>query len=142
MRETWNRCLIACSIELCDKMATTRKEELENLLKHLGSTQGLEGAAVVAKDGLLVASDLKANVNLDTFAAMSAAMFGAAETALQEMNKGAIEVVITETSQSRLIALNSYQDGILVAMVQGNANLGPVLQELKRAADETRRIMG
>jgi predicted regulator of Ras-like GTPase activity (Roadblock/LC7/MglB family) len=68
-------------------------------------------------------------------------MFGAAETALEELKKGSIEMVITETRESRLVALESSQDCILVALVQEKADLGPILGELKKAAGEARKII-
>jgi predicted regulator of Ras-like GTPase activity (Roadblock/LC7/MglB family) len=56
-------------------------DETLNAFKAVG---GVVASAVVTRDGLLVSSDITTGVDAETFAAMSASMVGAAETAMVE----------------------------------------------------------
>ncbi|MBC2698812.1 MAG: roadblock/LC7 domain-containing protein [ANME-2 cluster archaeon] len=47
-------------------------------MKNIG---GIEACAIVSRDGLLMSSDMPDGIMGETFAAMSATMLGAAETA-------------------------------------------------------------
>jgi hypothetical protein len=74
----------------------SKKDRLLRILKGLSSIGDVDGSAIVTRDGLLIASDLPSDVDSETFAAMSATMIGAAETAVGELKKGTVERVIAE----------------------------------------------
>ena len=66
----------------------TKKEQLTEILQSLRKIGDVQGSSVVSRDGLVVASDLSQDIDEETFAAMSAAMQGAAETAVSELKQG------------------------------------------------------
>ncbi len=82
---------------------TSKKEILTQILKKLTSTGDIEGAAIITRDGLIIASELSSGIDGDTFAAMSATMTGAAETAVQELKKSSPDRIIVESSAAKLI---------------------------------------
>lgn len=110
----------------------TKKEKIENLLDELTASGDVDGAAVVTRDGLLIASQLSKSIDSETLAAMTATMTGAAETAMKELKKKEIERVIVESSDSKLITTGAGSETILVAMVSGKANLGLILLSMKK----------
>jgi predicted regulator of Ras-like GTPase activity (Roadblock/LC7/MglB family) len=112
---------------------TSKSENIIQILKNLVSS-GIEGTAVVTKDGLLVASELSESIDGETLAAMTATMTGAAETAMSELKKKEIERVIVESKDARLISVEAGKKTILVCMVNMKAKLGLVLLEMERAA--------
>ena len=122
-------------------MPKSKKEELTQLLKDLEDIGDIEGAAITTRDGLLVASQLPADVNAETFAAMSATMFGAAETAVSELGKGDVKRVVSEAEDCKLIAVDAGPTATVVAMVSPDANLGLVLMEIIKTANMTKDIM-
>jgi len=69
------------------KIAKTQREQIEEMLRKLATVGQVEGSAVVSRDGLVIASNIT-EIDADTFAAMSAAMQGAAETAASELRQG------------------------------------------------------
>ena len=110
----------------------TKRVVLGNVLREICVLGGVEGSAVVTRDGLLVASEL-GDVDAETFAAMSATMFGAAETAFSELGKGLVERVIVESARSKLILMGAGSSAVLVVMVDSKVNIGLVLVEMKKA---------
>ncbi|MBU2564842.1 MAG: roadblock/LC7 domain-containing protein, partial [Candidatus Thermoplasmatota archaeon] len=71
----------------------TKSEKLLAELKKLANVGGIEGSAVVARNGLIIASDLPRDVDERRLGAMSATMMGAVETAAITLNKGTIKRV-------------------------------------------------
>ncbi len=122
-------------------MPKSKKEELTNLLKGLENVGDIDGAAITTRDGLLVASRLPRDVNAETFAAMSATMFGAAETAVSELRKDTVKRVISEADDCKLVAVDAGPTATVVALVRPEANLGLVLMEIIRVANATKELM-
>ncbi|MGM5488016.1 MAG: roadblock/LC7 domain-containing protein [Nanobdellota archaeon] len=122
-------------------MGITKKEELNEVLHKLDSLGDVEGSAVITRDGLLVSSDFRTDTNAETFAAMSATMFGAAETAVSELNKGEVLRVITETKGYKLVAMGAGNTSVVVTLVNSDTNLGLILVELQKATEKVKSIM-
>ncbi len=80
-------------------MADTKKEQLTEILQSLRKIGDIQGSSVISTDGLVIASDLSRETDEETFAAMSAAMTGAAETAVQELKKSSADRVIVESKK-------------------------------------------
>ncbi|MBU2561177.1 MAG: roadblock/LC7 domain-containing protein [Nanoarchaeota archaeon] len=115
-------------------MPETKKERLGEILKKLRSSGDIEGAAVVTRDGLLIASELAGSIDGDILAAMTATMTGAAETAIAELKKGDPERIIVESPKAKVISIGAGGTAILVCVVNPNAKLGLVLLDMKKAA--------
>ncbi|AEA47632.1 roadblock/LC7 domain-containing protein [Archaeoglobus veneficus] len=121
-------------------MASLR-EMLENVLKDLKSVGDVEASAIVSRDGLLIAADIPQSVNAEAFAAMTATMLGAAETATSELGKGIPDRVIVEGKDGKIIATGAGSKALLVAMTTPKANLGLVLLELGRASEKVKELL-
>jgi len=63
-------------------------EALEKVLTDLKKVGGVEASAAASRDGLLMKAIMPTGQHAETFAAMSATMLGAAETATTELGKG------------------------------------------------------
>jgi len=114
----------------------TKKERIDSLLEEFVSGGDVEGAAVVTRDGLLVTSSFSSNTDAETLAAMTATMMGSAETAMHELKKKEIERVIVEAKDSKMIAMGTGEETILVCMVSSKANLGLILMNMKKTAQK------
>lgn len=117
------------------------KNMLEKVLNDLKSAGDLEAGAVVSRDGLLIAADLSQNVNSDSFAAMTATMLGAAETATSELRKGVPDRVIVEGKDGKIIATGAGFKALLVTMASSNANLGLILLEMGKASNKIKGLL-
>lgn len=112
----------------------TTKNLIDDILKELKGVGGIESSAVVTRDGLLVASDTSSDVDAETFAAMSASMAGAAETAITEVNGGTATRIIVEAANSKLITIGAGPKVLLVALTKQQVPLGLILIKLGEAA--------
>ena len=122
-------------------MTETKKEQLETVLSGLKKIGGIRSSAVISRDGLVIAADLSKNVNADTFAAMSAAMQGAAETAISEMKQGEINQIIIDSSNGKMISIGAGKNAILVILTDPEINLGLVLLSLGKASGKISDIL-
>ncbi|MDI6888231.1 MAG: roadblock/LC7 domain-containing protein [Methanocellales archaeon] len=119
----------------------TTVEMLEKVLTDLGRTGDIEASAIVSRDGLLMASDIPKSVHADTFAAMSATMLGAAETAILELKKGIPDRVIVESRKGKVITIGAGPKALLVVMTPPEAGLGLILVNMEKAADKIKGLL-
>jgi hypothetical protein len=117
-------------------MPDTKKERLDAVLKKLTQAGDVEGAAVITRDGLLIASALYSGIDGETLAAMAATMQGAAETAVQELKKSSPDRVIVESKDTKLITMGAGEEAILACVVKPSSKLGFVLMEMKKAVSD------
>jgi predicted regulator of Ras-like GTPase activity (Roadblock/LC7/MglB family) len=122
-------------------MPATKKEKLVKILEGLKDIGGIIGSAVISKDGLAIASDI-GEQDIDTFAAMSAAMEGAAETAVSELKQGELKQIIIDADEGKIITISTGEEAILVILAKRSINLGLVLLEIGRTAGKIADILG
>jgi len=115
-------------------------EKLSKVLSDLMKTGAIESSVVASRDGLLMVSYMQKGDD-ETFAAMSATMLGAAETASTELEKGVPDRVIVESNDGKLIAVGAGPKALVVVLTPADAGLGLMLVELGKAADEIKRIL-
>ncbi|MDI6902146.1 MAG: roadblock/LC7 domain-containing protein [Methanocellales archaeon] len=119
----------------------TITETLLKVLKDLERIGDIEASAVVSTDGLLIAASVPEGTHAETFAAMSATMLGAAETATAELRRGVPDRVIVETKKGKLITVGAGPKALLVVMTSPEAGLGLTLIEMERAADKIKGLL-
>lgn len=115
---------------------TSKKEKLTQILQKITSAGDVEGAAVITRDGLMIASELTESIDGDTFAAMAATMMGAAETAIQELKKSSPDRIIVESPKAKLITVGAGEQAILACIVNSTAKLGMILLNMKKASKQ------
>ena len=125
-----------------EKSETSKKEELTKILQNLRKIGQVVGSSIISTDGLLIASDLGGGIEADTFAAMSAAMLGAAETAASELKQGSIRQVIVEAEEGKIIAISAGEKAILVILAKPELKLGLALLELGKASNKISESLG
>jgi len=110
------------------------RDAIEKVLNDLNKTQGIEISALLSRDGLLISSTMERNV--DTFAAMSATMFGVAVVASEEFGKGYPDRVIVETKYGKLIASGAGPKAMIIVMARNESTLGQILMEVSKASEK------
>lgn len=120
---------------------STVMDMLTELLQDLKSVGSIEATAIISRDGLLIASDIPSGFNAETFAAMSATMLGAAETATAELDKGVPDRVIIESENAKLIAVGAGQKALLVVLTPPDIGLGLVLMKMEKTVDKVKKVL-
>ena len=122
-------------------MPESKKDKLTKILKELDSIGDVIGSAVVSTEGLCIAADIGEGVDEDTFAAMSAAMQGAAETAAAELKQGRLRQIIVDAEEGKIITISAGEKAILVILATSKINLGLALLELGKASGKISDIL-
>ena len=119
----------------------TKKEQLTKILEDLRKIGDMGGASIISRDGLIIASDLSSEIDGETFAAMSAAMMGAAETAVSELKQGSLSQIIADAEKGKLIGIGAGKTAILISLIKKDANLGLILLEMKKASKKITMLL-
>lgn len=114
---------------------------IDHLLSDLKKIGGVEACAAASRDGLLIRAIMQQKQYSESFAAMSAAMLGAAETATTELGKGVPDRIIVESERGRLIVVGAGNKALLIILADPQAGLGLILLELEKAAKKLREIL-
>ncbi|HEX7628485.1 MAG TPA: roadblock/LC7 domain-containing protein [Candidatus Methanoperedens sp.] len=117
-------------------------EILEGILKKLNKTGKIDASAIVSRSGLLICSTLIKNQHAETLVAMSATVFGAAETAAIELEKDLPDRIIIESKHGKLIETGAGPKALLFVMARPDADLGLVLVEMKKASEKIKQVLG
>lgn len=120
---------------------TTTSELLYKTISGLKKLDGIEACAIASRDGLLISSDMPEGVVPEVFAAMSATMLGAAETATNELGKGFPSRLIVESKDGRLICMGAGSKALIVVMTGDDATLGLVLIEITKVAEKIKGLI-
>ncbi|MCD1295458.1 distant relative of homeotic protein bithoraxoid [Methanocella sp. CWC-04] len=126
---------------MLEESMSERNNELKLVLSRLKG-MGVESSAIVRRDGVMITAEMTlGEEQRETFAAMSAAMLGAAETAVSEMKQGIPRRIVLEIGGKKLIAQGAGPVVLLVALVGPKADVPRIYGEIDKAAIEVRKII-
>ena len=104
-------------------------------------TLDIEASAVVSVDGLIIASDLPADVEEDRVSAMSAAMLSLGERIASELGRGTLDQVYIRGGEGYVILMSIGEEAVLTALARQGAKLGLVFLDMRRAAADLRSLL-
>lgn len=117
-------------------------EDVSRVIADLKRAEGIRALAVVSREGILVASEIPGDVHPETFAAMSAVMLSAAETAYLEIGQAIPDRLIVETDEGKLIITGAGERSMLVALADGRAGIGHLTVEMNKAVARLKELFG
>jgi predicted regulator of Ras-like GTPase activity (Roadblock/LC7/MglB family) len=120
---------------------SSKEEKLQEPLDDLDEVQSVKGAAVVRRDGLLIASNMGDNINDDQVGAMTASTVGSGETASEALEMGDVEAVTIEAKKGKLVATGAGDEGIVAVLTDEDVNMGLVKVEMEKAVDKIKRVL-
>ncbi|HSJ55990.1 MAG TPA: roadblock/LC7 domain-containing protein [Anaerolineae bacterium] len=120
----------------------SRTEQMVARLRDLRvSTTDIEASAVVSVDGLIIASDLPADVEEDRVSAMSAAMLSLGERIAGELGRGMLDQVYIRGDNGYVILMSVGEEAVLTSLARQDAKLGLVFLDMRRAATDLARLV-
>ncbi|MEK6826479.1 MAG: roadblock/LC7 domain-containing protein [Nanoarchaeota archaeon] len=120
----------------------SEKKEIKEILMGLRHRiSDIEGCSVVSRDGLVVASELMAEVESKAFAALSADVTKSGEVVSSELRIGGLGQIIINSSKGNIITANVGKKAILVCLVKPKANVGLVLLHMDRTSQRLLRYI-
>jgi predicted regulator of Ras-like GTPase activity (Roadblock/LC7/MglB family) len=123
-------------------MMRSRTEQMMARLRDLRvSTPDVEASAVVSVDGLIIVSDLPAEVEEDRVSAMSAAMLSLGERIASELGRGTLDQVYIRGNGGYVILMSVGEEAVLTVLARQDAKLGLVFLDMRRAAADLARLI-
>ena len=107
---------------------------METILQRLIEIEGVSGAIIVGKDGLVVAGTMDGD-DAEVLGAMAAACFSAISRYTEEIGTGEARRAVIEAERGTLYMIE-VGDLILVITTQAPTNLGRVRLEMKKACNQ------
>ena len=122
-------------------MVNSLKEQFSDLLTELNNANDIEASAVVSRDGLLISAQMSNGMDADTFAAMTATMMGAAETAIIELDKGSISQVTVESDEAKVVCVGAGERALLVLTVPASTSIEAIRDNVHAARDKITSLL-
>ncbi|MGB0652209.1 MAG: roadblock/LC7 domain-containing protein [Thermoplasmatota archaeon] len=97
---------------------------------------------VAGRDGLPALEAWPSSADVDTVAAMSAALFGAAAASLAEFSENGVEAILVTAAGRRLSVLGVDEEHVLSVVLQREAELDHLDHLLADGLDRLRRELG
>ncbi|MFB6180483.1 MAG: roadblock/LC7 domain-containing protein [Candidatus Nanohalobium sp.] len=121
--------------------SSSKTEKLMEPLEDLESLSSVQGAAVVRRDGLLIASNLEGDIDDDQVGAMTASIVGSGETASESLRMGDVAEVTVESEDGKLIATGAGGQGIVAVLTDQDVNMGLIKVEIKDAVNKVKQVL-
>ncbi len=117
-------------------MSNSIKDQLNTLLDDLNFDNNIDASAVVSRDGLLITANMANELDAETFAAMTATMMGAAETAILELDKGKISQILVESDKSKILCIGAGKRALLVLTLLPSTELRVIRNNILSTKDK------
>ncbi|MFX1279481.1 MAG: roadblock/LC7 domain-containing protein [Promethearchaeota archaeon] len=122
-------------------MNNLKIQDLNNELEKLEDISDMIGAAIVNRNGLLIASRLPRDIDDRKFCAMAATMFGATETAVSNLGSNLINNLTVEFNDFQLIIMVIDDQRIMVSLINLNTNLGLIFIEIEETIKSVKKLL-
>jgi predicted regulator of Ras-like GTPase activity (Roadblock/LC7/MglB family) len=112
---------------------------LEEIISdEFGSEQSIKSISIVSKTGLMIAGKSASDVRAETFSAMSAIMFSAAETTRKDIIKEDMEKVMVVFSNSVVIISELSANLLVVAVASREIDEDKLMEHLDSIVDRSK----
>jgi len=123
--------------------AKGRDSEIRSVLRSLMSTTdaGINAVAAMTSDGLLIASIMKASVDADRFAAMSASLLALAEREINEIERGNLVQLLIEGTEGAVLLVQAGRNAVLAVSTDPGALIGKIFIQARQTAGKLQAML-
>jgi predicted regulator of Ras-like GTPase activity (Roadblock/LC7/MglB family) len=89
----------------------------------MNKIEGMQSAALVSREGLIVSAILEEGISEMHIAAMSAILLSTCERVLMELKKGELDICIIQGSDGKFIVMGCGDDYIIVGVLDEDARM-------------------
>lgn len=112
---------------------------LEDIISdEFGPDSRIKSVSVVSKTGLMIAGNSASELRAETFSAMSAIMFSAAETTRKDIIKDDLEKVVVFFKNSMVIIVELSANLLIVAVAERDADQDTLIQRMESVVDRSK----
>ena len=113
---------------------------MKDILEQLNRSVGINGSAVITRDGIPVISAIPAQTNEDKMAAIGASLIRSVVRGLGQLADQEVQSVWVEASRGRIMLVNA-GTVFLVVVIDPNINMDSTMLDIKSAANRLRRAV-
>jgi predicted regulator of Ras-like GTPase activity (Roadblock/LC7/MglB family) len=122
-------------------MAETTFKDLQNLMRRIEQSTGLEALAVVTREGIRLACAVSGDVDSDIFSAATATLVNVGEETLRQLSQGTLSEVILRGNKGFTIIMRGTPETLLVGASRDQIRLGYYIGLMKIYATKVTKIM-
>lgn len=117
-------------------------KQIRAILRKLNSASGhIEASSVMTRDGISVASVLQDGVDTDRLGAMCASLLSLGDTTAKELKRGHVHQLLLEGENGYILIMHIGNKAVLGVVTRPKAQLGMVLVEAKKTAEEILKVL-
>ena len=121
-------------------MSTTIKEEdmdgFKGLLDEFTKVEGVGAACLVGRDGFLLESSVKSDIDGEMIGAIAASGFGSSESMGNQLGKGSLSMTMVEFEHGPVMFAPVGEEAFLVVIAGKECNVGMVRVKIKKHSAE------
>lgn len=120
----------------------SRIDDLNQSLSELKASSGdIEACAVVAEDGLMMASSLPQGVEEARVAAMAAAMLTMSTRTMRELKRGNLKQLFLSGDDGYVVIMQAGPHAVLIALARKEAKLGLLFFDMARSSETIAKVL-
>jgi predicted regulator of Ras-like GTPase activity (Roadblock/LC7/MglB family) len=120
----------------------SRSEELNRILRGLQAAMpDIEASALIAEDGLPLASALPGHYEESRVAGLSTTLLGLGARAAAELERGPVEQIVIRGAHGCVVMVGAAPGTMLLVLTRKDAKLGLLFLDLARAVEAIKKIL-
>lgn len=119
---------------------SSRVDKINAAIRDFETVPGVEGAALVSLDGLMISSALPESEQ-ERVAAISAAMLSLGEKATNELDRGNLLEIYVKGDKGYTLMISVGESALLLVLAKADAQLGLIFVDMKRMSDNLLDIL-
>ncbi|TFG13998.1 hypothetical protein EU537_04670 [Candidatus Thorarchaeota archaeon] len=119
---------------------SSRVDKINAAIRDFETVPGVEGAALVSLDGLMISSALPESEQ-ERVAAISAAMLSLGEKATNELDRGNLMEIYVKGDKGYTLMTSVGESALLLVLAKADAQLGLIFVDMKRMSDNLLDIL-
>ena len=119
---------------------SSRVDSINKIIRDFETVPGVEGAALVSADGLMISSALP-EVEQERVAALSAAMLSIGEKATNEFDRGALLEIYVRSERGYTLLTSVGENALFLVLANADAQIGLIFVDMRRMADSLLEIL-
>ena len=126
------------NVEVVDM--SSRVDRINSSIRDFETVPGVEGAALVSLDGLMISSALPESEQ-ERVAAISAAMLSLGEKATNELDRGNLMEIYVKGDRGYSLMTSVGDSALLLVLAKVDAQLGLIFMDMQRMAESLIEIL-
>jgi predicted regulator of Ras-like GTPase activity (Roadblock/LC7/MglB family) len=119
---------------------SSRVDSINKTIRDFETVPGVEGAALVSADGLMISSALP-EAEQERVAAISAGLLSLGEKATNELDRGSLKEVYVKGERGYTLLTSVGENALLLVLANADAQIGLIFVDMRRIAESLLEIL-